>query len=44
MALRYFAERGTWDSTLDTFINSDGDPTQFAVCNTYARQRQKFNS
>lgn len=29
---RYFAERGTWDSTLDIFINSDGDPTQFAVC------------
>lgn len=28
--LLYFAERGTWDSTLDTFINSDGDPTQFS--------------
>jgi len=28
--LLYFAERGTWDTTLDTFINSDGDPTQFA--------------
>jgi len=27
--LLYFAERGTWDSTLDTFINSSGDPTQF---------------
>jgi len=27
--LLYFAERGTWDSTLETFINSDGDPTQF---------------
>jgi potassium voltage-gated channel Shal-related subfamily D protein 2 len=29
--LLYFAERGTWDNTLETFINSDGDPTQFAV-------------
>lgn len=28
---RYFAERGTWDNTLDTFINTDGDPTQFAA-------------
>ncbi|KAF7978650.1 hypothetical protein HWV62_45162 [Athelia sp. TMB] len=28
--LLYFAERGTWDTTLDTFINNDGDPTQFA--------------
>lgn len=28
---RYFAERGTWDDTLETFINSDGDPSQFAV-------------
>ncbi|KAJ8517447.1 hypothetical protein ONZ45_g5391 [Pleurotus djamor] len=28
--LLYFAERGTWDSTLETFINVDGDPTQFA--------------
>ncbi|KAF6755559.1 hypothetical protein DFP72DRAFT_1119591 [Ephemerocybe angulata] len=27
---RYFAERGTWDEVMDTFINSDGDPTQFA--------------
>ncbi|QRV91181.1 ion channel protein [Ceratobasidium sp. AG-Ba] len=27
--LIYFAERGTWDSTLETFVNSDGDPTQF---------------
>ncbi|KIM65843.1 hypothetical protein SCLCIDRAFT_1211848 [Scleroderma citrinum Foug A] len=27
--LLYFAERGTWDDTLDTFINSDGDPSQF---------------
>ncbi|KAF6741237.1 hypothetical protein DFP72DRAFT_946024, partial [Ephemerocybe angulata] len=26
----YFAERGTWDEVMDTFINSDGDPTQFA--------------
>ncbi|KAF6744553.1 hypothetical protein DFP72DRAFT_857347 [Ephemerocybe angulata] len=24
------AERGTWDEVMDTFINSDGDPTQFA--------------
>lgn len=29
--LRYFAERGTWDEVLGTFINSDGDPSQFAV-------------
>ncbi|TEB27742.1 voltage-gated potassium channel [Coprinellus micaceus] len=27
--LLYFAERGTWDEVLDTFVNSDGDPTQF---------------
>ncbi|KAF5329107.1 hypothetical protein D9611_014290 [Ephemerocybe angulata] len=24
--LLYFAERGTWDEVMDTFINSDGDP------------------
>ncbi|KAH8995092.1 hypothetical protein EDB86DRAFT_1211083 [Lactarius hatsudake] len=28
--LIYFIERGTWDDTLETFINSDGDPSQFA--------------
>jgi len=28
--LLYFIERGTWDNTLETFINSDGDPSQFA--------------
>ncbi|KAI0297450.1 hypothetical protein B0F90DRAFT_1811118 [Multifurca ochricompacta] len=28
--LLYFIERGTWDDTLETFINSDGDPSQFA--------------
>ncbi|KAF6746586.1 hypothetical protein DFP72DRAFT_634672 [Ephemerocybe angulata] len=28
--LLYFAERGTWGEVMDTFINSDGDPTQFA--------------
>ncbi|KAJ7343134.1 hypothetical protein DFH08DRAFT_871830 [Mycena albidolilacea] len=28
--LLYFAERGTWDDLLDTFINTDGDPSQFA--------------
>ncbi|KAF5338275.1 hypothetical protein D9611_014626 [Ephemerocybe angulata] len=28
--LLYFAERGTWDEVMDAFINSDGDPTQFA--------------
>ncbi|KAF8644375.1 hypothetical protein AX16_008500 [Volvariella volvacea WC 439] len=27
--LLYFAERGTWDENLGTFINIDGDPTQF---------------
>jgi hypothetical protein len=29
--IRYFIERGTWDDTIGTFINSDGDPSQFAV-------------
>ncbi|TFY59171.1 hypothetical protein EVG20_g7886 [Dentipellis fragilis] len=28
--LLYFIERGSWDETLGTFINSDGDPSQFA--------------
>ncbi|KAH9480920.1 Potassium voltage-gated channel subfamily B member 1 [Psilocybe cubensis] len=28
--LLYFAERGTWDELLGTFINADGDPTQFS--------------
>ncbi|EMD40160.1 hypothetical protein CERSUDRAFT_112369 [Gelatoporia subvermispora B] len=28
--LLYFAERGTWDESLGTFINSDGDPSQFS--------------
>ncbi len=28
---RYFAERGTWDGVIETFINADGDPSQFAV-------------
>ncbi|KAI0693289.1 hypothetical protein C8T65DRAFT_65418 [Cerioporus squamosus] len=28
--LLYFAERGTWDETLGVFLNSDGDPSQFA--------------
>ncbi|KAJ7940321.1 hypothetical protein B0H13DRAFT_1937566 [Mycena leptocephala] len=28
--LLYFAERGTWDDLLETFINTDGDPSQFA--------------
>jgi potassium voltage-gated channel Shal-related subfamily D protein 2 len=28
----YFAERGIWDEQLGTFINSDGNPTQFSVC------------
>lgn len=27
--LLYFAERGTWDGTLEVFLNADGDPTQF---------------
>jgi len=30
--IRYFAERGAWDETLQAFINSDGDPSQFSVC------------
>ncbi|KAL9711439.1 hypothetical protein Ac2012v2_005984 [Leucoagaricus gongylophorus] len=29
--LLYFAERGAWDETLQAFINSDGDPSQFSV-------------
>jgi len=28
----HFADRGTWDDTLETFINSHGDPSQFKVC------------
>ncbi|KAF9473491.1 voltage-gated potassium channel [Pholiota conissans] len=28
--LLYFAERGTWDDLLGTFINNDGDPSQFS--------------
>ncbi|OCH83850.1 voltage-gated potassium channel [Obba rivulosa] len=28
--LLYFAERGTWDETIGTFVNSDGDPSQFS--------------
>ncbi|EPQ54408.1 voltage-gated potassium channel [Gloeophyllum trabeum ATCC 11539] len=28
--LLYFAERGTWDETLETFIDVDGDPSQFS--------------
>ncbi|KAF5317647.1 hypothetical protein D9619_012557 [Psilocybe cf. subviscida] len=28
--LLYFAERGTWDELLGTFVNVDGDPTQFS--------------
>ncbi|EKM79679.1 hypothetical protein AGABI1DRAFT_59386 [Agaricus bisporus var. burnettii JB137-S8] len=28
--LLYFIERGTWDETLQTFINYDGDPSQFS--------------
>ncbi|KAJ7172311.1 hypothetical protein C8R46DRAFT_1161771 [Mycena filopes] len=28
--LLYFAERGTWDDILETFVNIDGDPSQFA--------------
>ena len=27
--LIYFAERGTWDSALATFVTADGDPSQF---------------
>jgi hypothetical protein len=28
---RYFIERSTWDDTLEVFINSDGNPSQFAL-------------
>jgi potassium voltage-gated channel Shal-related subfamily D protein 2 len=28
--LLYFAERGSWDSTLNAFVDADGDPTNFA--------------
>ena len=34
---RYFIERGKWDDTLEVFINSDGDPSQFAVSPRYLR-------
>ncbi|KAG9003097.1 hypothetical protein FRB94_003358 [Tulasnella sp. JGI-2019a] len=27
--LLYFAERGIWDDVIGTFVNSDGDPSQF---------------
>ncbi|KAL7411694.1 hypothetical protein BDY24DRAFT_416920 [Mrakia frigida] len=27
--LIYFAERGSWDDVLQTFVNADGDPTSF---------------
>jgi len=33
----YFIERGTWDDTLEIFINSDGDPSQFAVSPRFLR-------
>ncbi|KAK7437720.1 hypothetical protein VKT23_018436 [Stygiomarasmius scandens] len=26
----YFIERGTWDPTLETYLNSEGDPSQFS--------------
>lgn len=25
----YFAERGAWDVSLATFVNADGDPSEF---------------
>lgn len=28
--IRYFAERGTWDQALETFVDADGDPSQFS--------------
>ncbi|KAF9464059.1 hypothetical protein BDZ94DRAFT_1257446 [Collybia nuda] len=28
--LLYFTERGSWDTVLETFVNADGDPTQFS--------------
>lgn len=28
---RYFAERGTWDPTLETFIDGEGEVSQFSV-------------
>ncbi|KDQ50541.1 hypothetical protein JAAARDRAFT_74182 [Jaapia argillacea MUCL 33604] len=28
--LLYFAERGSWDETLQTFVDADGDPSQFS--------------
>ncbi|EFI27342.1 hypothetical protein CC1G_14815 [Coprinopsis cinerea okayama7 len=28
--LLYFSERGSWDDVLNTFINSEGDPSQFS--------------
>ena len=29
--LRYFIERGTWDPSIEVFLDSDGEPSQFAV-------------
>lgn len=29
--LIYFAERGVWDDTLSTFVDSDGEPSQIEV-------------
>ena len=28
---RYFAERGTWDPNLETFVDADGEVSQFSV-------------
>ncbi|KAG8748578.1 hypothetical protein FRC10_003712 [Ceratobasidium sp. 414] len=40
--LMYFAERGTWDTTLETFVNSDGDPTQFDSILLLTQSRSLF--
>ena len=40
---RYFAERGSWDETLGIFINSDGDPSQFAVSSLISSQYRMLN-
>lgn len=33
--LIYFAERGSWDDVLQTFVNADGDATSFGQCRSF---------
>lgn len=41
---RYFTERGSWDSVLETFVNADGDPTQFSVCGDFKILKTDFST